>query len=127
MTTKKKDPTGTTGTRTVSQLIEELDMGALNAEASKELRGLLQSLSDKIARDGVASGTLTVKLSFTAAMDKKLHITGDVTSKRPARKRVTAAAWIDGDSIASKDPDQLTIEEHLNSVPANDSRPLNGT
>ena len=115
------------GTRRASQLIEELDAGALDAEASKELRGLLQSITDKIARDGTASGSLTIKLTFTAGFDKKLCMVGEVTSKRPSRKRVSANAWIHGDAIAESDPDQMTFHEQLVNAPAGKQKPLNST
>lgn len=93
-----------------SELIEEMDSGALNSEASGVLRDLMQRLNEHAQRCQKAKGEITVKLKFEATSNGRVEIQTDVTSKAPAPPRSRETRWLgDRGSLLAADPRQETL------------------
>lgn len=87
----------------LAQLIEELDDGALNVEASAALRELIAKVNERaqINTKG-AKGTLTLTLSIEAVNERgKLEIESAVATKLPKRPRSRDTRWSDDSGALS--------------------------
>lgn len=98
-----------TGTRIASELIENLDNGALNVEASQELRGLVTALEESVRQNGRGKGSLTITFRFECSANGRAEITGEVTSKRPKAPSSKGLAWLNGGALAEADPRQARL------------------
>lgn len=81
----------------LAQLIEELDDGALNVEASAALRELITKVNERaqINTKG-AKGTLTLTLTVEAVNERgKLEIESAIATKLPKRPRSRDTRWSD--------------------------------
>lgn len=82
---------------TLACLIEELDEGALNIEASAALRELIAKVNERaqINTKG-AKGTLTLTLTVEAVNERgKLEIESAIATKLPKRPRSRDTRWSD--------------------------------
>lgn len=81
----------------LAQLVEELDDGALNVEASAALRELITKVNERaqINTKG-AKGTLTLTLTVEAVNERgKLEIESAIATKLPKRPRSRDTRWSD--------------------------------
>lgn len=95
---------------TLAQLIEELDDGALNVEASAALRELISKVNERaqINTKG-AKGSLTLTLTVEAVNERgKLEIESAVSTKHPKRPRSRDTRWSDEAGALSLGQQRLT-------------------
>ena len=97
------------GTRIASELIEALDNGELNREASRELRELVAALEEAVRQNGKGKGALTISLRFDCEANGRVEIVGEVTAKRPKAPSAKGLAWLNGDALANADPRQARL------------------
>lgn len=95
---------------TFDELVNEIDSGALNAEASALLRDLVERLNAHAQQNSKAKGELTLKIKFDATSNGRVEITGEATGKFPAPPRTRETRWIGpkGDLLAA-DPRQEAL------------------
>lgn len=95
---------------TFDELITETDSGALNQEATRLLRDLVDRLNEHAQQNSKAKGELTLKVKFEATANGRVEITSDVTGKFPAPPRARETRWIGpkGTLLAS-DPRQEAL------------------
>jgi hypothetical protein len=96
--------------RAYSDLIEELDCGQTNTDATRQLSEVIDALNAAAQRTGKAKGSLTLTLSFEAASNGRIEIESAIKAKLPAPPKARETRWVgDGGALLNADPRQETL------------------
>jgi hypothetical protein len=95
---------------TFDELITGHDSGTLNTELTREMRELIESLSERAQQTGTAKGEICLKLTFEAIGGGRIQISSGTTIKRPGPPRTSETRWIgNSGTIAAEDPRQTKL------------------
>lgn len=89
----------------ISDVLRLLDDGQFNADASVEMRDLVQALVDHAkSNKGVAKGSISIKMDFSLA-NGILVTVPDVTVKKPKAKRAGTALFTGENGTLGRNPE----------------------
>lgn len=102
-----------------SSLLPAVDGGRLLLEADAALERIVLALRDAIGEDRKASGSLTLKISFTADRGM-IETSGSVRAAEPPPRRGRSLFFLAGRFLGRQDPRQ---EDLLVRLPSRDQSP----
>ena len=101
------------------RLIALMEQGDFADELKRETEGLVSYLAEHSGQKGKAKGVLTIKLDFEVSGMNVQIIPGDVTVKKPARKRGATMLFCDLDGhLQTSHPEQDSLDLSASGRPA---------
>lgn len=95
---------------TFDELISVHKSGETNLELSRELRSLMDKLSERATEDGSASGSITLTLKLEASGSGRVEITATSKVQAPGPRKTSEVRWLGkSGSLESQDPRQATL------------------
>jgi hypothetical protein len=110
-------------TRTVGQLLSEIDDGDFHNELCEQLRDLVAALSmDAGGKRGASKGALTITLAFSAE-GRSIEVRGDLKVAKPKPQRGKSLFFVTADNhLSRRDPNQNDLPFRDVSTAARETR-----
>lgn len=105
-------------TKPFNLFLGSIEGGALHDDLSDEVRELNAALSEYAASNGVAKGSITIKLNFVLEKAGTLDVTADIATKTPKTKRERTVLWLTpGNNTSTENPKQVQMFPRRTAVP----------
>lgn len=87
-----------------SQLVNDLEGGQFNADASEMLQSAIEALTNSVLESGAKKAKAEMALKFEIVLDSgNVFILGSMASKLPVKPRGSSVFWTTKDNLLSKD------------------------